>query len=56
MRWLGHVAHILENRNAYKVLIGNGEGKRSPGRPEKDCRILKWMLKKLDGWIWTEFF
>jgi hypothetical protein len=42
---------MVENRNAYKVLVGNGEGKRPPGRLTQDWRILIWMLKKLDGWM-----
>jgi hypothetical protein len=29
MRWVGHVAHMMEIRNAYKILVGNPEGKRS---------------------------
>jgi hypothetical protein len=33
MRWAGHVAHTGEKRNAYRVLVGKPEGKRSLGRP-----------------------
>jgi hypothetical protein len=35
MRWAGHVARIGEERNVYKVLMGDAEGKsvlRRPGR------------------------
>jgi hypothetical protein len=32
MRWLVHVAHMGEMRNAYKILVGNPKGKRSHGR------------------------
>jgi hypothetical protein len=28
MRWAGHVARMRENRNAYRILVGNPEGKR----------------------------
>jgi hypothetical protein len=28
MRWAGHVARMGEKRNAYRVLVGNPEGKR----------------------------
>jgi hypothetical protein len=28
MRWEGHVAHMGEMRNAYKILIGKPEGRR----------------------------
>jgi hypothetical protein len=27
MRWAGHVARMGEERNVYKVLVGNPEGK-----------------------------
>jgi hypothetical protein len=32
MRWAGHVARILEKRNAYRLLLGKPEGKRPLGR------------------------
>jgi hypothetical protein len=32
MRWAGHVARIRKNRNAYRVLVGNPEGKSTLGR------------------------
>jgi hypothetical protein len=28
MRWVGHVAHMGEGRNVYRVLVGKPEGKR----------------------------
>jgi hypothetical protein len=28
MRWAGHVAQMEEKRNAYRILVGNPEGKR----------------------------
>jgi hypothetical protein len=27
MRWMGHVAHMWEMTNAYKILVGKPEGK-----------------------------
>jgi hypothetical protein len=36
MRWAGHAARIGEKRNAYRILVGKPEGKRSLGRPR--CR------------------
>jgi hypothetical protein len=33
MRWAGHVARMGEKRNACRILVGNPEGKRPPGRP-----------------------
>jgi hypothetical protein len=37
MRWTGHVVHVAENKNAYRVLVGKLEGKRPF---EKDGRII----------------
>jgi hypothetical protein len=50
MRWAGHVARMGENRNAYRLLVGNPEGRRPLGRPRR-----RWLdnirmdLEKL-GW------
>jgi hypothetical protein len=33
MRWMGHVACMKKIRIAYKILVGNAEGKRPLGRP-----------------------
>jgi hypothetical protein len=35
MRWVGHVARMGENRNAYRLLVGKPEGKRPLGRPRR---------------------
>jgi hypothetical protein len=35
MRWAGHVARIGVKRNAYRLLVGNPEGKRSLARPRR---------------------
>ncbi|KAJ4438916.1 hypothetical protein ANN_14870 [Periplaneta americana] len=35
LKWIGHVARILESRNAYRVLVGRPEGKRLLGRPRR---------------------
>jgi hypothetical protein len=32
MRWAGNVARMGEKRNAYRILVGKSEGKRSLGR------------------------
>jgi hypothetical protein len=32
MRWAGHVAHMVEKRNACRVLMGRQQGKRPLGR------------------------
>ncbi|KAJ4426748.1 hypothetical protein ANN_26547 [Periplaneta americana] len=35
LRRAGHVAHMGESRNAYRVLVGRPEGKRPLGRPRR---------------------
>jgi hypothetical protein len=52
MRWAGHVARMGETRNAYRILVGNPEGKRPQGRPRR-----RWVdniridLRDRMGWI-----
>jgi hypothetical protein len=31
--WVGHTAHMVERRRAYKVLVAQPEGERPLGRP-----------------------
>jgi len=35
MRWVGHVAHMGEERVMYRVLLGKLEGRRPMGRPRR---------------------
>jgi hypothetical protein len=35
MRLEGHVARMVEKRNAYRILMGKPEGKRALGRPRR---------------------
>jgi hypothetical protein len=50
MRWAGHVARMGEKINAYRILVGNPEGKRPLGRPRRrwvdnikmDLREVEW--------------
>jgi hypothetical protein len=35
MRWAGHVSRMGENRNAYRLLVENPEGKRPLGRSRR---------------------
>ena len=35
MRWPGHVGLLGEKRSAYRVLVGNPEGKRPLGIPRR---------------------
>jgi hypothetical protein len=37
MTWVGNVARMGENRNAYRLLVGKPEGKRPLGRPRRRC-------------------
>jgi hypothetical protein len=39
MRWAGHVAHIGEKRNTYRISVGKPEGKRTLGRKENTRKI-----------------
>jgi hypothetical protein len=36
IRWAGHVARMGEKRNAYRILVGKPQGKKTLGRPR--CR------------------
>jgi hypothetical protein len=40
MRWAGHIARMLEKRNAYRLLVRKPEGKRPLGRP----RLCGWII------------
>jgi len=35
MRWAGHVAHMGEEREVYRVLLGKPEGRKPLGRPRR---------------------
>jgi hypothetical protein len=35
MRWAGHVMRMGEKRNAYRILVGNPEGRGPLGRPRR---------------------
>jgi len=37
MIWVGHVAHMGEERGVYRVLVGKPEGKRPLGKPRRRC-------------------
>jgi hypothetical protein len=57
MIWARHVARMGEKRNAYRILVGNPEGKRPLGRPRRrwvdnikiDLREIGW-----DGGDWID--
>jgi hypothetical protein len=60
MRWAVHVARIGEKRNAYRISVGNPEGKRPLGRPRRrwvdnikmDLREIGWYGMVWIGLIW----
>jgi hypothetical protein len=50
VRWAGHVARMGTKRNAYRILVGNPEGKRPLGRPRlRWVNIIKMYLREI-GW------
>jgi hypothetical protein len=61
MRCVGHVVHMGEIRNAYKILVGKPEGKKSLARPRHRwednfkmdlkliCEGLNWIHLAWDG-------
>jgi len=54
MRWAGHVAHMGEERGAYRVLLGKPEEKRHWVDPGVDgWIILGWIFRRWDVGIWT---
>jgi hypothetical protein len=53
-RWTLHVARMRANRNAYRILVGNPEGKRPLGRPSRRwVNSIKWILDREDVVVWT---
>jgi hypothetical protein len=57
MRWAGHVARMGEKRNAYRILVGNPEGKRPLGRPRRRwVDNIKMELREIgwDGMDWID--
>jgi hypothetical protein len=55
MRWAGHIARMGEKRNAYRILVGNPEGRRPLGRRrwvdniKMDLRVIGY-----DGGDWID--
>jgi hypothetical protein len=50
MRWAGHLAHLGKNKNAYRVLTGKPERKRSLGRHSHGWEHDIKMYHKEVGW------
>jgi hypothetical protein len=54
MRWAGHVARMVQKRNAYRLLVGNPEGKRPLGRPRRRwVDNIRMDLGEVRWGIWT---
>jgi hypothetical protein len=54
MKWAGHVAHMGEKRNTYRILVGKPEGKRPLERSRRRWRDnINWNLERWDGKVWT---
>jgi len=54
MRWVGHVARMVDSRRIYRVLVGKPEGKRPLGRP--GCRWednIEMVLQEVRVGVWT---
>jgi hypothetical protein len=49
MGWAGHIAHVVEMRNAYRVLVEKLKGKRQLGRPRHRWEDAVKMDLRLDG-------
>jgi hypothetical protein len=56
MRWAGHVARMWEKRNAYRILVGKLEGKRSQGRPKYRWEDNIEMNLREIGWGGAEWY
>ena len=57
MRWVGHIARMVEDTGVHRVLVRKPEGKRPLGRPRRkwDDNI-KMDLQEIEGgrWDWME--
>jgi hypothetical protein len=54
MRLVGHIARMVEKRNACRIVVGKPEGKRPLGKPR--CRLvdnIKIILERWGGVVWT---
>jgi hypothetical protein len=63
--WAGHVARIGEMKNAYKILVGKPEGRRTFGRTKRRredniktvlknilCESVEWIRLAQDRYQW----
>jgi hypothetical protein len=57
MRWAGHLARMGEIRNAYNILVGKPEGKRTLGRCRRRLEdnirvVLREIVWEVEDWIY----
>jgi hypothetical protein len=55
MRWLGHVAHVVEKKNECKFVMGKLKETNHLKHLRAKRIILKWILNKHNGRAWTGF-
>jgi hypothetical protein len=54
MRWVGHVALMVDRRGAYRILMGNLKERNHLGDQGVDGRIiLRWIFVTWDVGVWT---
>jgi hypothetical protein len=53
MRWVWHVARMVEKRNVYRIFVGKLELKRPLGRPRSRCvDNIKMDLREIGWMVW----
>jgi len=54
MRWAGHVVHMGEEKEVYRVLVGKLEGRRPLERPRRRwVDNIRMISRRCDVGIWT---
>ena len=54
MRWTGHVAHMGETKEIYRVVVEKPDGKRALGRPRRKWEgNIKLDLQEVRCVVWT---
>lgn len=51
--WAGHVEHMREKGNMYRILVGITERTHLEDLSTDGTTKLKWTLKKQEGMVWT---
>ena len=53
MKWEGHVEHVGEKGNVFRNFMVKTEQKHLEDLSTDWTKILKWILKKQEGIVWT---